>query len=489
MLNAMQLWQFTRRIHVSWLVAAMSGSIVVGVAVVPQVQQVWFGSMVWLLLGVSLVLLACWWRALYLVPLIIVGGLLIGLWRGSIADKELWVYKNLHGYAATIKGTVTDDADTGKSGEQLLRLGAIVVNGHELAGSVWVSLKSDAEIKRSDIVTLYGKLTPGFGSFSASMYRAGLVKVERPEPGDVALQLRDGFGDNVREAIGEPQASLGLGYLVGQRRALPPELDEALVIAGLTHIVVASGYNLTILVRFARRLFVKVSKYLATLAAGSMTAGFIAVTGASPSMTRAGLVTGLSLAAWYYGRRLHPLVLLPFAAAITVLINPAFAWNDLGWQLSFAAFAGVMILAPLLQSYLYGDKKPGTIRQILGETMAASIVTLPILVLAFGLFSNVALFANVLVLPLVPLAMLLTFVAGVGVLIAPFTAGFIGLPAEWLLGYMTVVAQYLAGLPWAQTALEIQSWMAWAAYGVIVAVCVWLWRVTKHDLRDNNIVE
>lgn len=485
----MQLWQFTRDMHVSWLIAVASGSIVVGVALVPQVGQVWFGSFVWLLVGLALIVIVCWQRAVYLIPLIIIGGLLVGLWRGSIADKELWAYEKLHGHSMTISGSVTDDADKGKSGEQLLRLGEIVANGHELAGSVWVSLQSDAEIKRSDTVTLDGKLTPGFGSFAASMYRAKLVKVERAEPGDVALQVRDGFGDNVRQAIGEPQASLGLGYLVGQRRALPPELDQALVIAGLTHIVVASGYNLTILVRFARRLFVRVSKYLATLAAGGMTFGFIAITGASPSMTRAGLVTGLSLAAWYYGRRLHPLVLLPFAAAITVLINPAFAWNDLGWQLSFAAFGGVMILAPLLQNYLYGAKKPGTIRQIVGETMAASIVTLPILVLAFGQFSNVALLANVLVLPFVPLAMLLTFVAGIGVMIAPFVAEIVGLPAEWLLGYMTAVAQYLAELPWAQTTLAVQPWMAWAAYALIAALCIWLWRATKHDLRDSNIVE
>ena len=220
-----------------------------------------------------------------------------------------------------------------------------------------------------------------------------------------------------------------------------------------------------------------------------MIIGFIAVTGASPSMTRAGLIAGLSLLAWYYGRKFHPLVLLPLAAAITVLINPSFAWGDLGWQLSFAAFAGVMILAPLMQRYFFGNEKPGTVRQILGETVAAQIVTLPILIFAFGQFSNVSVIANLLILPFVPLAMLLTFIAGVGGLIVPAIADALGAPAQWLLQYMTSVAQYVSHLPWAQTKLEMSGWIVGLAYVAIAAVCVYIWRKTKFNLRDSNIVE
>lgn len=378
------MWQLTRRVHSSWLIAAASTSLVAGVAAVPLVDQAWFGLTVWLLVGLALAALALWRRHVAMIPVVVVAGLLIGLWRGSAAASQLVVYEKLTGHTVTLTGTVADDPDIGKKSELLLRLGNLSIDGHAVAGMVWVSTSAQADVWRSDRVTVTGKLTPGFGGFAASMYRAGLADIERPEPGDVALRVRDWFARSTRMAIDEPMASLGLGYLLGQRRALPPELDQALMIAGLTHVVVASGYNLTILVRLARRLFVRVSKYLAALSASSMIAAFIAITGASPSMSRAGLVAGLSLAAWYYGRKFHPLVLLPFAAAITVLINPAYAWNDLGWQLSFAAFAGVMILAPLLQAYFFGDKKPGTVRQIMGETVSATILTLPILIYAFG---------------------------------------------------------------------------------------------------------
>ncbi len=148
-----------------------------------------------------------------------------------------------------------------------------------------------------------------------------------------------------------------------------------------------------------------------------------------------------------------------------------------------------MIVAPLLQAYFFGDKKPGTVRQILGETISAQIVTLPILVLAFGQFSNVAILANLLVLPLVPLAMLLTFIAGIITLVAPAAATIAGLPASALLQYMTTVAEYGAGLPWAQTTLQISGWVVAGFYALLIGACLYMWRKTGFRLRDASLVE
>ena len=321
------------------------------------------------------------------------------------------------------------------------------------------------------------------------MYRAELEGFHRPVPGDIAFQVRDWFSNAVRTAIPEPQASLGVGYLVGQRRALPAELDTALQIAGLTHIVVASGYNLTILVRFARRLFEKISKYLSVLASSGLIISFISVTGLSPSMSRAGLVAGLALLAWYYGRSFHPMVLLSFAAAVTVLVNPAYAWGDVGWQLSFAAFGGVMIVAPLLQQFYFGDKKPGTLRQIVGETFAAWLCTLPILMSTFGYASIVAVFANLLILPLVPLAMVLVLFAGIGALVVPVIAELIALPATLLLTYMTEVTFAMSNVSWARLEIAIDSALVGGLYLALIVFCLYMWRATQLDLSKTSIVD
>jgi competence protein ComEC len=478
-----------RGAHPSILIAGLSAGFLFGVFLAAYIDWRLFLSLGWLLLAVVLVGLTFWKRVFYMLPVIILAGILFGLWRGGLVQQELSVYNNLIGHKVSLGGVVAEDADKNQRNQTLLRLKNVSIEGHEMAGQIWVAIDETSDIRRSDMISVTGKVSKGFGAFAAAIYSPTLNKVERPVPGDVALHVRDWFGDAVRKVVPAPQADLGLGFLLGQRRGLPPELMQALQIAGLTHVIVASGYNLTILVRFARRAFEKVSKYLAALSSGLMITGFIAITGLSPSMNRAGLVAGLSLLAWYYGRRFHPVALLLYVAAMTVLIQPSFVWGDLGWLLSFAAFAGVMIVAPLLQAYFFGDKKPGTIRQIMGETVTAQLVTMPIIILAFGQASLVSVMANMLILPLVPLAMLLTFLTGLSAVILPGLATLLALPTTWLLSYMISVADYLAGLPWAQVEVELSVWSVGLIYLAIAVLCLYLSRATGYRLRESSIVE
>jgi len=481
----MQLWHLRRRVHVSWMIALGCLFFVAGVwaAQYSSLSPWWFGG------AAILAWLGFWNRKVLVLPVVILAGLIAGMCYGSIVSSNLGVYEQLVGVPLSIEGRVKEDLSTTAKGLSVLQLDRIRYENNDLPGSVWVSVLGHPAAKRGDIVTVSGKTTEGFGTFALTLFTAKVTSVVHPEPGDIGRKFRDWFADAIRKEIPEPEASLGVGYLTGQKSALPPDLATALQIAGLSHVVVASGYNLTILVRLARRLFIRFSKFLSVFGSGLMIAGFISLTGLSPSMTRAGLVSGLSLATWYYGRNFHPFVLLPFAAAITVLWQPSYAWGDLGWQLSFAAFAAVMIVGPLLQRYFFGEKEPGTIRQVLGETVAAHIVTIPIVVPAFGYISNVAIPANILIVPLVPIAMLLTFIVGITALGIPSIVEVVGIPVTWLLHYMTFTAQYLAGLPWAKTTLVTPWWLVLAYTVLLIAGCVYMQRKTGFQLREVNIIE
>ncbi len=477
-----------REVHISWLVAGWCLGVVIGVISSMNLPYGLFSGIGWLLVGILILVPIIKNQRMWMVAIVLISGIFIGLWRGGVGQIGLDYYQQIIGSQVEISGKVTEDPDIDKRNQTVLRLDNVVMNGRELPGKIWVVLVKNDVIRRSDIVTVKGKMTDGFGAFAGSIYRAEIVNVERPVPGDVAVGMRDWFAERVRGEVPEPQADLGLGFLLGMRRALPPELAEALKVAGLTHVIVASGYNLTILVRLSRRLFVKSSKYLSMLSSVAMILAFMAVTGFSPSMSRAGLVAGLSLAAWYYGRKIHPFVLLPFSAAITLLINPQFGWNDLGWQLSFMSFMGVIILAPLLQKYFFGDKEQGSFRQILGETLSAQIMTLPLIVLTFGLLSNVALIANMLILPFVPMAMLLTFLVGIfaGV---PIVADLLAKLAEWLLGYMIWVADWLANQSWAQMEVQISGFSAVIMYMVLGLAIFYMARKTKFKFGEVNVIE
>lgn len=476
------MWWLQRKVHSSWLIGLGCMVFVCGVAAAPLVPIVWLVgvfALPFLIAGFVV-------RRAWCIPAFSLAALLLGLGYGSAHVVERSSYQPYIGKQVTLQGKVKEDPAKSTSGSTSLQLHEVQVNAVSLPGSVFVSARKAAGVKRGDVVTVMGQAVVGFGNFPISLSVVEPLTIVRPVPGDLGRVVRDWFADAVRTIVPEPQASLGIGFLTGQKSALPEDLSDALKVAGLTHIVVASGYNLTILVRMARRLFVKVSKYLSAVSSSVMIALFMAVTGLSPSMTRAGVVSGLSLMAWYYGYKLHPFILLPFVAALTVVINPSYVWGDLGWQLSFSAFAGVMLLAPLMQYYFFGKKEPSVLRQILGETIAAHTITVPIIALSFGTVSHVAIIANLLVVPLVPLAMVLTFICGIWALLSLPFGWLAATPTNWLLEYMVKVATFVSELEWAQSELSVSGWV-WVLYCVIlVGAWAWMWKVTRFDFRGVN---
>ena len=475
-------------LHSSWIIAWLSVAFLAGVAL----SYWWpiFYSLFWLVIGIGLATITFIGRSRRLIILTVLAGILIGLFRGSVSQVDQNSYDLLKEQEVVMVGTVVEDVGLSAHGNQELKLKEIKVNDREYPGVVWVNADFNQGIKRSDIVRLKGKVSQGFGSFSATVFHAEVQDVKRISRVDIARDVRDSFGENVRKAVSEPSASLGLGFLVGQRSTLPDDLVEKLRILGLTHIVVASGYNLTILVRFARRIFQDVSKYLSLIVGLGLTSCFILVTGFSPSMTRAGMITVLCLLAWYFGRAIHPFVLLAFSAAVTVLVNPSYLWGDLGWYLSFAAFGGVIILSPLIISYFWGQSRPNDILQILVETSSALLMTMPIIAYSFGQFAPLALLSNLLILPVIPIAMIATFGAGLGGIIfsSGLMAQLLAIPSELILGYMIWIGSKLASLPFAMVEVSFGLTGLILAYVSIFVLALFLKRQTKHDFLEDNII-
>ncbi len=480
------MWWMVRKVQVEWRIASVCAGFVVGVALSIVFHIPLFAGIAGCVAVTIFMLIGRAWT----LPLITLGALGVGLGYGvATLDGERHAYDRYIGHSIELTGRIKEDASRSPSGYTSLQLGSVQIRGSPYGGSVFVSIRLHEAPKRGDDITVRGIATAGFGSFALSLQKPEIVTIERQETSDLGRVVRDWFAGHVRTVIDEPQASLGIGYLTGQKSALPEDLAEALRIAGLTHIVVASGYNLTILVRMARKLLLRVSKFSAAMAACGMVAVFIAVTGLSPSMTRAGIVSGLSILFWYYGRKVHPIVLLLFVAALTVAYQPSYTWGDLGWQLSFSAFFGVMVVGPLLQAYFFGATSPGIFRQTLGETIAAHIVTVPIIALQFGTLSHVAIVANMLVVPLVPLAMLLTFISGVWGISGAHFSEIIGMPANFLLEYMVSVAMYVSELSWAQSDSVLPAW-GWGIYVVVLGgLCLWLWRATRYNLRTSDLLD
>jgi competence protein ComEC len=544
-----------------WLICALAVGFIAGCALSYLPATAELARPMWPMFASALLLFSLLSRTRIFVVLTLIAGLILGLWRGEITRVDLSSYTDWLGQSVVLRGDLKEDPDLGADGTTSAKLTNLQIitaadyanllqklGGDEsasaddfadsseqtaqiyqnladyftpLPGVVYASFAGAATPQRSDQIELRGKLDPGFGTFSASLYRAQVVAVY---PGaDPARDVRDAFGEKLRMVIDEPAASLGMGILAGQKTALPAALTAAFLAASLTHIVVASGYNLTILVRFARRLFARISRRAALILAGLLVLAFACVTGFSPSMTRASLVALLSLAAWYFGRNFHPLALLTFAAAITLAFDPTQIWGDVGWYLSFLSFAGVLMLAPLIREFFWGKKTPQAtqlttnlrtkltrliqksrstkpkydsheplldLRAVVLETLSAQILAAPFIALVMGNFSPYGLLANVVILPLLPLTMLLTFIAGIGALILPpGLAQVIALPAQWLLDFIIQVATWVSELPGALAEIAWPTWFYFVAFGAILLIMILLKWKTKHNFREDSLVE
>ena len=442
----------------------------------------------WLIVGCSLFIISLLKRIYVIIILVLIAGLITGLYRGSHV-RALASYQQYIGYHIQLIATIADDA-THKNNQTGIKLSNIQIDNKKFGGQVWAGVTGNLNIKRDSQVVISGKLKSGFGGFAASMSFATISSANPPLHISSTRQIRDNFASGLQKAVPQPQATLGLGYLTGQHNNLPQNFVKQLQLVGLIHLVIAGGYNVTILIRFTRRLFAKVSRYMAILSSSAMLLGVTAMTGFIAPMSRTAIVAGLSLAAWYYGRRIHPLVLLPFAAAITALINPSFIWGDAGWYLTFIAYGGLIILGPMLKKFFWGNARSGTIKQILVDTVSVQIVTMPLLAMVFHQYSIYGLPANLLVLPIMPLTMLFTVIAGVGGIMLPISAARIaGWPATHLLNYTEKITNWLANAPGANTVANFNISGLILAYSAILLGVYVLWRKTHYNFRTENIIE
>ena len=287
-------------------------------------------------------------------------------------------------------------------------------------------------MERSDIITLQGILSAGFGTYAGMLSRPELVAVRRAEVGDIFARVKQSFAQIIKKLIRAPEADLGLGYLMGLKSGLPDGLADTLRAVGMTHVVVASGAHLGILASAARKLCGYLSKFAGLLGSLLLIAGFTLIVGFTPSMTRAALVSVLSLGVGYFGRQFTPLRLLLFVAMLTLLLAPLNCLH-LGWQLSFASFFALLIIAPRLQKLFYGGKKPPWLASMLLTSLAATLACAPILIYNFGTLSLLSFVANLFILPTLPYAMLLVFLTG-AFSFWPWLAGVIAQLATILLG-------------------------------------------------------
>lgn len=272
------------------------------------------------------------------------------------------------------------------------------------------------------------------------------------------VRFRDWAYEEVYHLFPAPEAPLLAGILLGMDNAMPEALSQAFRDTGTAHVIAISGFNIAILAGLFSTLFGRVfSRWWALLASVLAISVYTVMVGATPSVVRAAIMGSLSLLAHQIGRKSAGLNILFATGGAMCLQNPHMPW-DASFQLSFGATAGLILYGERFQhgfTALLRRRLPAqTARRIsdpISEyvllTLAAQLMTLPIILTQFQRLSIVSLLANPLILPVQPLVMVLSGLAVLAGLVSDPLAHLLAWLAWPLSAYTNRMVALLAGIP------------------------------------------
>lgn len=290
-----------------------------------------------------------------------------------------------------------------------------------------------------------------------------------------AIWVKQKFLEGLGDSLPEPQSGLAGGITVGAKRGLGRELNDAFKKVSLVHIVVLSGYNITVVINAIVKMF---SRLRAPRIFGFVGGGFVAIffalmTGGAASSVRAAVMAIIAIFGRATGRVYLASRALGVVALGMVLWNPFILAFDPGFQLSALATLGLIWFTPLFASRLQWITEKYALREIASSTLGTQLAVLPLLLYQNGQLPIYALPANLFALVAVPPAMFFSAIASLAGIIAGPAAPIIAFPAHILLSYIIDVAKFFSSLPFSSFALgAFSAWWLFAAYGGMLALVV-----------------
>jgi competence protein ComEC len=308
-----------------------------------------------------------------------------------------------------------------------------------------------------------------------------LVLVALGRSGEIRERAEDGLG----RGMPTRETELARGFVLGEDDGIDAGTKEDFRRAGLSHLLAVSGQNVTLLALLAMPLMAALGIPLRErlLWVLGLIAVYVPLAGAGPSIQRAGVMGAVGVLATLSGRRASRLYALALALGVTLAIDPGVA-ADIGWQLSFAAVAGILLLATPLRRAIAARLGPGALRRTLAEgaavTIAATLATAPLIAFHFETLSTTTLLANLMALPAVAPAMWLGMATAAAAQVP-------GLPVEalnWLnallLGYIAQVAAWCGRPGWAEVDVHLGLAGLAATYAALAVAIAAAIRVARH---------
>lgn len=271
-------------------------------------------------------------------------------------------------------------------------------------------------------------------------------------------------------------SAFATALLLGDRSSLPGEIVQAYSSSGLIHVLAVSGLHVGIIYVMLQTLLAKLVGGHPGLLLVSLLAAlwmYAAITGLSASVTRASLMCSLLAIGKHFHRQAGVYNTLSAAALLLLWVQPSWLF-DTGFQLSFAAVAGIVYLQPMLVKSVY-LARPWQLKiwELSCVTLSAQLFTLPLTLHYFGQFPNYFLLTNLLVLPLMA-----PILGGCLLLLAvsplPFLAQPLGWCMSWTIEWLNKLVLFFDTMPAAATTgIRLDVHTALLLFALIMAVSWW----------------
>ncbi len=388
----------------------------------------------------------------------------------------------------TVEGSVVDFQRGERTAQ--VTLGDIVIDNVVKSGRVLVTAPRDMLPNVGDRVSVTCNLEAPepFDGFAYDQYLAirGVYAVCRV--GDPLLVRTPGVGtsvgvtftrtrmvlmDAIDRNLPQPQSTLLSGLLLGDANFSGVWRDRFLA-TGTSHIVAASGFNVSVvvLVLFSGLTYFGLRRQHAFWVLATAIISYVALSGFSPAVVRAGVMGGLVLLAKKLGRKTTMRNVVLLAVAVMLTLEPRLLLYDVGFQLSVVSTVALIWVGPAFAERLKWIPTAFDLREVMASTLAATLCTLPLVVLSFGSVSLVGPLVNLVVLPFVPFAMAwgaLGLLVGVAV-----PSPYVQLPAWGILSVMMWVIDVTSAVP-----LLVVIPFAWRVVLAVALTCIIgfvLWR-------------
>ncbi|MCL5439090.1 MAG: ComEC/Rec2 family competence protein [Patescibacteria group bacterium] len=251
------------------------------------------------------------------------------------------------------------------------------------------------------------------------------------------------------KALPPTYSSLLLGVVFGIKEGMPQEFSNNLRMVGVTHVIAASGMNVTMVGAFLSSFFVFFFRRQVALSLTIFAIIFYAaISGFEASIIRASIMGILAFSAQILGRQTLALYSLFIAGFVMVFMSPGVI-SDVGFQLSFTSTLGLLYIKPLFEKkkQMKNLIQKSVIGEDLTTTISAQISTIPILLSTFGTYSIWSIAANGVLLWTIPILMIFGGIGGfLGMFFEPIGKIFLYLCLPFLM-YFIAVVNFFAKLP------------------------------------------